>query len=310
MLSNSCAHKFFCHNGSKYDFLIILRGLIQMSQLYFEQKLSNGKSVMRPFLYGKPKILFKNTETPLSIKFRFTCPNTTCKRCCLTTKQKQELLQTNNKLPLCAYQRNIIFIDSLSQLSFSLGKLVDDLWCCSKANERQKTFKTTHDLMTNLGYNQEQFELVITQKLQMPFEAIKSLNYLLSTKRVPPKQDFKSVLKGEQEISDHDYETFKNIWESLNISNLFEIFVLYLKLDTTLLADVLLHHYNALFEVTGLYLYHFLTIASYSLASILKNTIDPIQKNRSLQLQVLNKDCYDIFKKILVSFFFFIIMKI
>ena len=140
----------------------------------------------------------------------------------------------------------------------------------------------------------------------MPFKAIRSLDYLLSTQNIPPKSHFQSVLKGNAEISDTDYQTFKNIWESLSISNLFEMFQLYLKLDTTLLADVLLNHYQTLFEITGLYLYHFLTIASYALASILKNTMDPIQKNRSLRLEVLDKNCYDVFQKILVSLSFFI----
>jgi hypothetical protein len=272
-----------------------------MSQLFFEKKLANGKTISAPFLHGKPKILFKNTETPLSIKFRFTCPNTVCKRCCLTNKQKQQLIESGEELDLCPFQRSIVFIDSLSQLSFSLAKLVDDLWSC--ANDGQKTFRTTHTLMRNLGYSEEQFQLVITQKLHMPFESITSLNYLLSTKDIPPKKDFQSVLNGNKEISDNDYQTFTNVWKSLNISNLFEMFQLYLKLDTTLLADVLLHHYQALFEVTGLYLYHFLTISSYALASILKNTTDPIQKNRSLQLGVLDKNCYDVFQKILVSIF-------
>ena len=78
--------------------------------------------------------------------------------------------------------------------------------------------------------------------------------------KLPPREDFSSLLRDCPTINEIDYETVKDIWNTLKVHNLYELFHIYLALDCTLLADALKYYFQKIYETTGLYPYHFMTI--------------------------------------------------
>ena len=143
----------------------------------FEQVNRSGQIVTTKLFKKCPQIFFKNTETILSIKITFNCDNlSSCERCSMTTTERQFFKEKNGRLPSCAMNRSIRFHDSFYHVNFGLGKMVDDLHEVSQIDKvpLEQSFATSYRyLVTELGYNRQQFLKSIKSKLHMPFEVSK-----------------------------------------------------------------------------------------------------------------------------------------
>ena len=73
-------------------------------------------------------------------------------------------------------------------------------------------------------------------KLAMPHEHVTSFAVLLSTVQVPQKSAFYSTLRCS-DITNEEYDNFVQVWEKMEIQNLFQLYEPYNILDTTMYAD-------------------------------------------------------------------------
>lgn len=256
LLSTRLPYTIFAHNATHYDNLILLRGLNKLSNHSFKQMDRFGNWVSTKLFRTPPKVFFQSTETILSIQVRFNCRDLAgCEKCSLTGEEILAKKQQLGRLPACPSDRSIRFQDSLKHISFPLGRLIDD--CLKTANIEniplEKMFPTSHRFLTKQQhYNNTQFSLAISSKLSMPFERISGVKYLHEMRELPPKEHFDSKLRESVGINDADYALLKKIWKALHISSLFELFRIYLCLDSCLLADVISYYFDEIYKITSM----------------------------------------------------------
>ena len=264
LLNKRLPYVIYSHNAKNYDFIHLFKMCTSLANYEFEQIDRHGEIVKTKLFRKSPKILFKNSETLISLKILLSCDRiSTCDRCSLTKLEKETYRNENGRLPACPMDRWLQFQDSFSHVNFSLNQMIEDL---NKVSEIEKismkdSFSTSYNYLINeCGYNYDQFILCIKSKLCMPFEKVSSLKYLLDMRQIPPRDHFSSLLRDQESINESDYDALKRVWNELHIENMYELFHIYLCLDTTMLADTLKFYFERIFEITGLYAYHFLTI--------------------------------------------------
>ena len=175
------------------------------------------------------KLLMKDQNTVLTISFNFTCTmGKNCGACRLTTKQKENMKSP----PICIFQRRVSFSDSLLMFPHSLDSLITDLNYVHTQPphpDLETLFALTKNYCTDAAFTEEQFKLLVTQKLKMPFRLITSIENMENITTIPPKTDFTDKLanNAHRPITDEQYETFSNIWNSLNIPNLMALVFIY-----------------------------------------------------------------------------------
>ena len=294
--SNKLRNIFYLHNGSRYDIPLLINGIALLSKHTFPQIDKHGKIIQTPFFHREPKILFKDSETPLCVRLRFSCTKlNNCPKCSLSHKERTEYYQYNNEPLRCPFSREVLLLDSYAHVNYSLANMVEDLnKTATKTNTPLRNmFETTYNYMIRKGYTEENFNFVIKKKLIMPFHKMDSIDYLLNQKEIPPKEDFVCPLKPT--IEETDYSNFVKIWKMLNVSCLYEIVCLYAGLDTAELLDTIAYYFDEIYKTVGLYPAHFQTISSLAVASFLRHNKDPIQKHESLKLELLNEDLFEVF---------------
>ena len=160
---------------------------------------------------------------------------------------------------------NLSFVDSLHFLSGSLGSLVDDLMAGG------------HDfpLLRKMGVprvelTEERLEL-ITRKGFFPYEWVTSLERLQTTKSMPPRQEFHSVLRGES-ISTEDWLHAKRVFDAFRCENMEEYMMLYLRTDVYLLGEVFLAFCQIIHESYGLHPSQYISLPQLSWDLCLKST--------------------------------------
>lgn len=117
----------------------------------------------------------------------------------------------------------LVFLDSLQFLLYSLDKLVKNL------NEDDfKILKTF--IPPNMSLD------LFTRKGVYPYSYVTSFEVFRET-QLPPQSSFFNDLT-EEPISESDYAHAQHVWEKCNIQNLGEYHDFYVKLDVVLLADV------------------------------------------------------------------------
>ena len=137
-------------------------------------------------------------------------------------------------------------LDSALLVSASLDDLIKDLHvgkCKEGLSTRQIFPKTFQYICEQKQFSVDQFEMVATEKISQPFEAVTGFAFLKETRSVPPKEAFISRLKGETDINDpgfqKNYDSFKKVWINLNIRSLAEFFEIYA--STGLLISFFFH---------------------------------------------------------------------
>ena len=155
--------------------------------------------------------------------------------------------------------RNLVFIDSLQFIKFSLDSLVKNLV--------DEDFKY-------LSKEFEEFEdkdlKLLKEKGVYPYEYMNSFKKFIETE-LPNKDKFFSSLKNE-DIRAKNYEKAKNMWNTFNIKNLREYHDLYLKTDVLLFCDVFEKFINTSSNYYGLDLCHYFSSPGLAWDAMLKMT--------------------------------------
>ena len=249
--------RVWTHNSERYDSNFICKALFSVNQKYFYQLNKDGVLEKTSFLASKPSIVYRTESTPLSIKFRFSCPEkATCERHSLSKTDREYYVKKYGRALICPYSRPVEFLDSYNHIAFPLDTIVRDLNECSIVQNipLNEIFKNTYRMVQNEGYSEGDFNFLVSQKMKMPFERVSGFRYLIETKDVPPKSHFRSRLNfNDEPISTSEYDTFCEAWRKLRINNLYELFNIYLKLDTNFLLDSMLFHFQRTFNSLGFY---------------------------------------------------------
>ena len=259
---------FFSFTGSQYDHTLILKMLTTCGNSKFLQFNDEGQPVIQTILKSDPFVLYKTSESALTIHISFNCANmSACGFHSLSKEEKKDIKQNGGFYPSCDYSGYLHFQDSCLMLSNSLGAITNDLYSITtkKNIEKKQMFPRTYDYMINQkGYSLLQFEHVVKAKLIQPFEHIDSYKFLIETKEPPPIESFFSRLKGETKITDElkqNYDVFKDTWSKFSCTSLLTLLTLYAALDVTILLDGILYYFNELWKITSIYPCYFPTLA-------------------------------------------------
>ena len=137
------------------------------------------------------------------------------------------------------------------------------------------------------------FQMLTKVKLAMPHEHVTSFAVLLSTVQVPQKSAFYSTLRCS-DITNEEYDNFVQVWEKMEIQNLFQLYELYNILDTTMYADSFSFFYMKLYKLTNLWPSRFSTLASLSTSSLLLNGRLAGKPRKLLSFPFLDSSTYDL----------------
>lgn len=234
----------------------------------FLQFNAEGQPVIQTILKSNPFVLYKTSESALTIHISFNCANmSTCGFHSLSKEEKKDIKQNGGFYPSCDYSGYLHFQDSCLMLSNSLDAITNDLHSiATKLNiEKKEIFPRTYDYMINQkGYSLQQFEHVVKAKLIQPFEHIDSYKFLIETKEPPPIESFFSRLRGETKITNElqkNYDVFKDTWTKFSFTSLLPLLSMYASLDVTLCLDGILYYFNKLWKITSIYPCYFPTLA-------------------------------------------------
>ena len=150
------------------------------------------------------------------------------------------------------------FIDSCKFLNDSLEKLVHT------QRESGCKFPITH---TEFGENTHLF----LQKGHFPYEYLKNEQVLDET-RLPPKEAFKSILRGTTGISDEEHAHAQKVWNTMGCNTMRDYCEDYIRSDVNLLADCFEYFRSTSLAETGIDPCHFISLPQYSLHVMRKMT--------------------------------------
>ena len=227
--------------------------------------------------------------------FRFSCPLESCE-CRLSDKERQEKEKSTLNFKSCPYRRSIRFQDSLLFFQASLSSMIDDLHIASKREglPLEAAFPTSKHFCDSWNFTNEQFEKFVSVKCPMPYEYCTDYESLVNTTTPPPPSAFKSTLRGIEEISPAEHNTFVSMWTTLGCSNLLDLMHLYAIGDVTMYSDAVGFLFEKLFNLTNLWPSHFLTLASLAVASLLYNGRSPSNRRNRLTFPFLDEKTYNL----------------
>ena len=153
--------------------------------------------------------------------------------------------------------RNLVFIDSMQFMNFSIDSLVRSL-VDEDFKYLSKEFKEFRDKDLKL----------FKEKAVYLYAYMNSFKKFNETE-LPSKDKFFSSLTNEN-ISEKDYEKAKDIWNTFNIKNLGEYHELYLKTDVLLLYDVFEKFINTCLNYYGLDPCHYFSSSALAWGARLK----------------------------------------
>ena len=266
---------------------------------------AEGQFVHKPYIHGPPKLLLKDSQSPITLSFRFQCPDgVNCIACNPPARDKSK---PHTPAPYCLYSRRIVFIDSCLQLKNSLANCISDLNSVAVTTNTplREMFPSTFAFATEVGYTPEQFQTLVSAKMHFPFSLCTSVSNLRQYTSIPPKQFFSDKLSNRTTVDNQSYETFCKIWSTLKFQSLLDCLWLYSLADSTLLADLLKYHYIQIWQNTGLFPTFYLTAAGLALGSFLYNTMDPRPEHRSrrILLEFIPEEAEPIFQSNLLGGF-------
>ena len=301
------ALRIYSQNGSRYDHLFLADMISRVGTRTFKQCDKDGHVIELPILKGQPHLVYKNSNTILSIRMQFNCPNLAT--CQFHSQDKKAHKSTGH----CPYHRKILFMDSCLQITSSLDQMMTDLRKCRlNAHLPNKMIypKTYRLICEQFNYSEDIFELIVKGKCPQPFEKIDSIAYALDMHEPPPREHFFSRLRGDHiqgmpSVNDEDYARFLDIFSALKCQNYLQLLIVYVATDTSLLLDCLSCYFDYLYGLSGLSPVYFLTNASFALEAVLFNSKDPINKQQLLKIELPSKKIHDLYGKALRGGFSF-----
>ena len=162
-------------------------------------------------------------------------------------------------------------------------------------------FPHTYQYAQTQGFSEEQFLAIAKGKFHMPYEICSSASVMRDVKSPPTPDQFASVLRGTTGLTAIEMKEFSDIWQILDIQDLFHLQTIYVACDTTHLADCLVYYLNELHRITGLWPSHFITLASQALTSALYNCNDPKYPTQKIFLPFLSSEIYQKFEQALIG---------
>jgi hypothetical protein len=99
------AYRYFMHNGSKYDFTILLRAIANLCDVTFWQYSDPSCRVLKEtrLFRKRPKIFFASETSVLAISLFFNCSRlSSCPFCSLTRKEIDDLRASGRQIRRCA----------------------------------------------------------------------------------------------------------------------------------------------------------------------------------------------------------------
>lgn len=166
------------------------------------------------------------------------------------------------------------FIDSLRFLPFSLSTLAGNL----QRNDLVETRKLVPG---------DKIDLVL-RKGVFPYDYIDSLERFEETS-LPPPEMFYSKLN-ESPVDLEDYEHALKVWTELNISTLGEYNDLYVKLDVSLLSDVMEQFRNVCMTAYGLDCFYCFTAPGLAWQAMMKETKCELQLLTDIDMVLMIED--------------------
>jgi len=158
---------------------------------------------------------------------------------------------TNMEFFKCLQMNNITIKDSMSHLSCSLEKLLENLPDTEK-----------HHIRTIVGDDEEKYKL-ITKKGFYPYEFVTDISKLATPMSEIRREHFDSKLRLSK-ISDEDWEHIQTVVRAFGIQTLREWHDLYLKIDVLGLSDVFEYYRGLTFQTHGLDPAHYMGLPALS----------------------------------------------
>lgn len=154
----------------------------------------------------------------------------------------------------------MIFMDSLSFLHDSLAKLTETL----------KLSKHNFDILAQCEPNARKREL-LTRKGVFPYSFLTNVQDLYAQKTLPDIKHFYNDLSAE-ECDPADYEHAKMVYEVFECQNMIDYTMLYLETDVYLLAEVMHHFRNMVYDDFKLDICNYLSTPMLAKDLMLKQT--------------------------------------
>ena len=164
--------------------LWLTKVLSDVGRNHFQSVPNRDGFIKRPYLRNNPKILLKDSQTPITMSFQFHCPEgTNCLSCSARSARKRTT---------CLFSRRVIFVDSCLHLKSSLANCVSDLNNVAKQTNTplSKMFPTTFAFATDVGYTPAQFQTLVSAKMQFPFSLCTSIESLKECTSAPSIEFF------------------------------------------------------------------------------------------------------------------------
>lgn len=164
------------------------------------------------------------------------------------------------------------FLDSLAFLQASLAQLSADL---KQTDHDYNILKQTYLTKLNKKFCKRRFDMVL-EKSFFPYEFCTSLALMKSTKKLPARESFYSLL-AEESINDANHAFAKSVWLEFKCKNLLEYTELYCKIDTILLAEIFQAFRRKMKNFSGLDPGYYVSLPAYGYDSMLKITNSNIE---------------------------------
>ena len=259
------------HNGSIYDYHVIIKELVKEFEGNFECLGENTEKYITFLVPLKKKIEHKNLEITYKIKFidsfRFMSSS--------LTKLVDNLSQGihNNKCADC--KSNLDYIKTENE------KLIIECYNCKQRYKKKfnkeliKRFASTYEFCNNNTTRSSSSErinkfVLLLRKGVYPYEYADTWERF-SEISLPSKEDFYSNLIME-DISDIGYRHANNVFKVFKLENLGDYHDLYVQSDTLLLADVFNNFRDMCLKEYELDPVHFLSLPGLAWQACLKKT--------------------------------------
>ena len=210
----------------------LLRCVANLGNTTIKVPTNFGTFHEKRLLLRPPKIVMRDSSTPISCRFRFSCPDPQCAPC---SSKSQKTFDKNTPKPICPTEsREFIFFDSFLHFNAGLGKCIDDLRNVALQTNTplSKQFPSTFEFATvHCNYSHSQFLEIVKGKLVFPFNFADSIESLQNTKSPPKREEFTDKLSDNCQIPQHEYDHFCNLWFSLGFQSLLQCLWIYNLLD-------------------------------------------------------------------------------
>ena len=259
------------HNGSIYDYYLIIKELVKEFEGNFECLGENTEKYITFSVSIKKKIENKDLEITYKIKFidsyRFMASS--------LSKLVDNLSEGihNNKYSGCGSNLNYIKITAEpSSLEHKNEKLILECYNCKQRYKKKfnkeliKRFASTSSFCNN---DLNKFILLL-RKGVYPYEYMDNWERLNETS-LPSKESFYTNLNME-DIDDIDYRQGNNVFNKFKLNNLGDYHDLYVQSDTLLLADVFEKFRDMCLKEYELDPAHFLSLPGLAWQACLKKT--------------------------------------